>query len=244
MSGAPHIAVVDDDKKMLSALDGLLRDNGFQPHLYSGGRQLAASDQKEFDLFLIDLRLADESGLDIARDVHRLSGTPIIMFTGTGDEIDKIIGLEADADDYILKPFNPHELIARIRALLRRTRRNDRSSFLPWQGEDADGCRFGDFRVDYGNRTLTRSIGEPVSLTNAEFRLLEYLPKNRNRIIERVELLNYLGIDDTQYVDRTIDVVILRLRRKIESEPSKPVFLQTRRGKGYIFVAEGDAPAS
>jgi DNA-binding response OmpR family regulator len=238
MSRAPDIAVVDDDAQMRAALDGLLRENGFHPHLFSGGEQLAATGQSSFDLYLIDLRLVEESGLDIARDVHRTQGTPIIMFTGIGDEIDKIIGLEAGADDYILKPFNPRELIARIRALLRRSQITEPSLFANQQNEISNCFQFGDFTVDYSNRILSRASGELVSLTNAEFRLLEYLTRNANRIIERVDLLNHLGSDLSQYVDRTIDVLILRLRRKIEPAPSKPVHLQTRRGKGYIFVTD------
>lgn len=237
---APAIAVVDDDAQMRNALETLLRENGFCPHLFSGGDELAAG-REPFDLYLIDLRLAGENGLDIAQHVARTTGTPIIMMTGAGDEIDKIVCLEAAADDYIFKPFNPRELIARIRALLRRCRRNPALTQWDMADSPAEGFRFGPYLLDYANRLLLDSESMPVSLTNAEFRLLEYLTLNANRVINRVELLGHLGSDFSHYVDRTIDVLILRLRRKIEPQPTKPIYLQTKRGRGYVLVI-GDSP--
>jgi DNA-binding response OmpR family regulator len=153
------------------------------------------------------------------------------MLTGRGDETDKIIGLEIGADDYLLKPFNPRELIARIRAVLRRSGR---------AGSDAPPVdnrhTIGTLRVDQTTRTLRDENGDEIALTNAEYRLLDYLLSRRGEIVSRADLLEELGGDLTRYMDRTVDVLILRLRRKVERNPSKPVHLQTRRGRGYVLT--------
>ena len=233
---ALSIAVIDDDPLVLSGLGELLRENGFEPHPFSDSQSLMAAEPTVYDLYLIDLRLANESGLDIARSVVSRHQAPVIMLSGFGDEIDKAIGLEAGADDYISKPFNPRELIARVRALLRRYNAIQHNASSNSPCENKHHIRFGDFTIDNSRRLLFDKNNNEVSLTNAEFRLLEYLIAHHDRIIDRTELLNYLGSDLSQYVDRTIDVMILRLRGKIEISPSKPVHLQTRRGKGYVFV--------
>lgn len=230
------IAIIDDDPLVLATLCDLLRENGFEPHAFSDSQSLVATKPIVYDLYLIDLRLANESGLDIARDVVLHQQAPVIMLSGFGDEIDKAIGLEAGADDYISKPFNPRELIARVRALLRRYHATQNLAPTSNSSENDSLIRFGEFTMDSSKRLLYDKRGEEVSLTNAEFRLLEYLIAHHDRIIDRAELLNYLGSDLSQYVDRTIDVMILRLRGKIEVSPSKPIHLQTRRGKGYVFV--------
>jgi len=233
---AQTIAIIDDDPLILSTLADLLRDNGFEPHSFSDSQSLLATHPVVYDLYLIDLRLANESGLDIARDIVLHHQAPVIMLSGFGDEIDKAIGLEAGADDYISKPFNPRELIARVRALLRRYHTTQHQTHSGPVSESSHLIRFGEFTIDNSKRLLYDKHNQEVPLTNAEFRLLEYLIAHHDRVIDRTELLNYLGSDLSQYVDRTIDVMILRLRGKIEVAPSKPVHLQTRRGKGYVFV--------
>ncbi len=237
-SNRQTIAVIDDDPLLSAALEELLHDNGFAAYTFKDSGSLAQSNQHHFDLYLIDLRLANESGLDITRDLYRNSNAPVIMLSGVGDEIDKAIGLEAGADDFVSKPFNPRELIARIRALLRRYNAIQQAHNESPTNETSGQIIFGTHTVDINQRLLFNSKGQEVSLTNAEFRLLEYLVINHDRIIDRPELLTHLGGDLTQYVDRTIDVMILRLRGKIEISPSKPVHLQTRRGKGYVFVLQ------
>ena len=187
------------------------------------------------DLVLIDLQLHDESGLSLAMDIRRTKDLPIVMLTGRGDETDKIVGLEIGADDYLLKPFNPRELVARIRAVLRRYGKAETSATGP--GEQSR-FTFGRLTVDQKQRILFDETDQEIALTNAEYRLLEYFLCRPNVVVPRVELLAELGSDLTKYVDRTVDVLILRLRRKIEENPSKPVHLQTRRGQGYIFVTE------
>jgi len=226
------IAVIDDDPDMRLALEALLFENGFDPILLEGSHDFhALGPAPEVDLTLIDLKLKGESGLALAMHIRKRFDLPIVMLTGVGDEVDKIVGLETGADDYLMKPFNPRELIARIRAVLRRYGR----AAPPPQPAQV-GLAFGDKILDTDGRQLRTQGGEDIPLTNAEYRLLEYFLRHPDAIIPRPQLLTELGSDLSQYVDRTIDVLILRLRRKIEAVPSKPVHLQTRRGLGYIFV--------
>ena len=230
------IGIVDDEASMRDALMALLAENQFDPvPMANISEYRAAAHDVSLDLVLIDLQLRDESGLALAMDIRKSSDLPIVMLTGRGDETDTIVGLEVGADDYLLKPFNPRELVARIRAVLRRYGKADAVSPV---GSERSRRGFGRLTVDQKNRVLFDDTDTEISLTNAEYRLLEYFLERPNQIITRVELLSELGNDLTKYVDRTIDVLILRLRRKIEENPSKPVHLQTRRGQGYIFVAE------
>ena len=232
----PKIGIVDDEASMRDALVALLSENHFDPVPMAGIADYQDNiDQTALDLVLIDLQLKGESGLTLAMDIRRAGDVPIVMLTGRGDETDKIVGLEVGADDYVLKPFNPRELVARIRAVLRRTGKPDAAlSTTP----DQDRITFGRLVVDQKQRILMDDQDDEISLTNAEYRLLDYFLSRPNEVIPRVDLLAELGSDLTKYVDRTVDVLILRLRRKIEKNPSKPEHLQTRRGQGYIFVTD------
>ncbi len=233
----PKIAIVDDDASIRDSLVALLTENQFDgiPAASIAEFHDLQKDTK-LDLVLIDLQLRDESGLELAMNIRKSQDIPIVMLTGRGDETDKIVGLELGADDYLLKPFNPRELLARIRAVLRRyggaAKVPDASNLSSKQHV------FGRFSVDRKERVLYDHTDQELALTNAEYRLLEYFLSRPNEVIARVDLLSELGSDLTKYVDRTVDVLILRLRRKIEENPSKPVHLQTRRGQGYIFVTE------
>ncbi|MGX9355497.1 response regulator transcription factor [Roseobacteraceae bacterium S113] len=237
----PTIGIVDDEASMRDALVALLQDNQFDavPMASISEFRKTARD-RALDLVLIDLQLRDESGLELAMSIRRSWDLPIVMLTGRGDETDKIVGLELGADDYILKPFNPRELVARIRAVLRRYGAGGQVTQM--DGSSKDRLSFGRFTVDQEHRVLYDHSNEEIALTNAEYRLLEYFLSRPNDIISRVDLLAELGSDLTRYVDRTVDVLILRLRRKIEENPSKPVHLQTRRGQGYIFVTAEKRP--
>lgn len=229
---APVVAVIDDDDDLRTTLAALLTENGFLPLAFPGGGALLAY-TGHVDLALIDLKLRGESGLTLAEGLRARSSLPIVMLTGRGDETDKIIGLESGADDYIMKPFNPRELIARLRAVLRRAGH----PAIAMRDRSASQVRdFGRLRLDQSRRELFGPDGEEIPLTNAEYRLLDYFLRHPGRVIPRTELLSELGNDLSLYMDRTIDVLILRLRRKIEPVPSKPLHLQTRRGQGYIFV--------
>jgi len=238
-----RIAVIDDDEGMRLALEALLHENGFDPVLLEGSSDFhALGPDHGIDLSLIDLKLNGESGLSLALHIREKYDLPIVMLTGVGDEVDKIVGLEIGADDYMIKPFNPRELIARIRAVLRRYGRNQPAPepVAPFPAEEGV-YSFGNKVLDTKRRLLSRACGEEIALTNAEYKLLEYFLRHPETIIPRPQLLTELGSDLSQYVDRTVDVLILRLRRKIEDVPSKPIHLQTRRGHGYIFIL--DRPA-
>lgn len=235
------IIVIDDDALIRQSIRDLLFENGFDVLELSGSKGYEEIfSQNKIDLALIDLRLLGESGQVLSQKISSQYNTPIIMISGTGDDIDKIISLETGADDFIMKPFNPREMIARIRALLRR---NASQNIMPKSNETqpkttSSQIAFGDFVVDLKSRCLINMEGGETTLTNSEFKLLEYFILNPNIIIKREVLLQQLGCDTSEYVDRTIDVHILRLRRKIEKTPTKPIHLHTRRGKGYIFVNE------
>jgi DNA-binding response OmpR family regulator len=233
----PRIGIVDDEARMRDALSALMAENQFEPvPMESISDYTRISRDVGLDLVLIDLQLRNESGLELAKQIRRDDDTPIVMLTGRGDETDKIVGLEVGADDYLLKPFNPRELVARIRAVLRRYGKNNdlRDDLLG----RATKASFGSFTVDRDQRAVHQRSGEEITLTNAEYRLLDFFLSRPNEVVTRVDLLSELGNDLTKYVDRTIDVLILRLRRKIEVNPSKPVHLQTRRGQGYVFVTD------
>lgn len=231
---APVVVIVDDDADLRASLAALLAENGFAPvAVPDSAGFFAAAAAGPVDLALIDLRLAGESGQTLAIRIRETMGLPIVMLTGRGDETDKIIGLETGADDYMMKPFNPRELVARLRAVLRR------SGHPALATPDRSQSRmrsFGALRLDQTRRELLGPDGTEIPLTNAEYRLLDYFLRHPDRIIPRSDLLRELGNDLSLYMDRTIDVLILRLRRKIEPVPSKPAHLQTRRGQGYIFV--------
>jgi DNA-binding response OmpR family regulator len=230
----PRIGIVDDEAGMRDALVALLSENEFEPVPMENSADFAVVRKSiALDLVLIDLQLRGESGLELAKDIRRSGDLPIVMLTGRGDETDKIVGLEIGADDYLLKPFNPRELIARIRAVLRRY---GNGTQIAAPQDTSDQIDFGSLVVNRVERIVSDTSGVEVSLTNAEYRLLDFFLGRPNEVITRVDLLAEIGSDLTRYMDRTIDVLILRLRRKIEDNPSKPVHLQTRRGQGYIFV--------
>lgn len=232
----PKIGIVDDEASMRDALVALLAENQFEPVPMANISEYRETElTTELDLVLIDLQLHDESGLSLAMDIRRTKDLPIVMLTGRGDDTDKIVGLEVGADDYLLKPFNPRELVARIRAVLRRYGKADTATLVT---AGHSRLSFGRLTVDQKQRVLFDETDTEIPLTNAEYRLLDYFLCRPNEVVPRVDLLSELGSDLTKYVDRTVDVLILRLRRKIEENPSKPVHLQTRRGQGYIFVTE------
>ena len=236
----PVVAIIDDDAELRASLAALLQDNGFDPLVFSNSAGFyALGPHPHIDLALIDLKLEGESGLSLAIHIRANHQMPIVMLTGLGDELDKIIGLETGADDYVTKPFNPRELIARLRAVLRRS---GTPPFAPQERIEGTSKttapRFGAMQLDPVRKELVGPSGLDVPLTNAEYRLLEYFLRHPNRIVPRTELLTELGNDLSLYMDRTIDVLILRLRRKIEVVPSKPLYLQTRRGLGYIFMTD------
>ena len=228
----PHVLAVDDDPAIRDLLAGYLRDNDMRVTVAScGGEMSEALESFAIDLVILDLRLSGEDGVQIARQLRERSTLPIIIVSGKRDEADRVMALELGADDYMTKPFSPRELLARIRALLRRA-----ATSVPATGRasDARAYRFAGWELNVGARRLTDPEGTAVDLTNGEFCLLHALLAAPGRVLSRDQLLESSRMFDDVY-DRSIDVQILRLRRKIEPDPSHPVFIRTVRGAGYVF---------
>ena len=233
MTQAPHrILIVDDDPALLELLERYLGEQGFAVAGVSDGeamdRYLA---ENEVELIILDLMLPGEDGLSIAKRLRVSGSTPILMLSARGDDVDRIVGLEVGADDYLAKPFNPRELLARLRAILRRRQPDSPGTAVAQQ---AEVYSFGDFCLDMASRTLTRG-GEQVALTSGEYALLQVFVENPNRVLSRDALVDRLAGYERSPFDRSIDVRVTRLRRKIEADPSAPVFIQTVWGEGYRF---------
>jgi two-component system OmpR family response regulator len=228
----PHILVVDDDPQIRSLVQEYLTENALRVSATSTGQQMATVLEDEaIDLVVLDLRLAGEDGMAIARTLRDKSAIPIIILTGVRDEADRVMGLELGADDYLTKPFSPRELLARIRTVLRRTRG---PGLTEARQREVRAFRFVDFELNLRTRRLTRRA-QRIELTNGEFNLLASLLTSPQRILTRDQLLEASRVYDNEVYDRSIDVQILRLRRKIESNPSQPQFIITERGVGYSF---------
>jgi len=231
----PHILVVDDDPQIRDLLQEYLTQNELRVTVASTGREMSAAlTEHAIDLVVLDLRLAGEDGMTLARKLREESAIPVIMLTGVRDEADRIMGLELGADDYLTKPFSPRELLARIRTVLRRTK----GSALTEAGQkDVRAYRFAEFELNLRTRRLTKHPGQRLELTNGEFNLLAALLAAPQRILTRDQLLEASRVYDNEVYDRSIDVQVLRLRRKIETDPSQPQFILTERGVGYSFSA-------
>jgi two-component system phosphate regulon response regulator OmpR len=231
------ILVVDDDARLRDLLNRYLTEQGFSVRAVADAndmnRQLA---RERYDLMVLDLMLPGEDGLSICR---RLRGgdenMPIIMLTAKGDDVDRIVGLEVGADDYLPKPFNPRELIARIQAVLRR-----RPAPPPPGAPSAETeiIEFGPFRFNLATRSLSRN-DEDVPLTTGEFALLRVLAQHPRTPMSRDKLMEFARGREFGAFDRSIDVQISRLRRLVEPDPGKPVFIQTVWGFGYVFIPDG-----
>jgi two-component system OmpR family response regulator len=233
----PHVLIVDDEADMRELLCDLIESNGLRATAVEDGTAMRGQlDGGGYALLILDLRLRREDGLALARSVRAASAIPIMILTGKGDETDRILGLELAADDYLMKPFNPRELLARVRALLRRAG-GELSSPRMARSDPAghDISRFGDWTLDFSERTLRDPENRPCALTPSEYGLLETFVRNSNRVLTRDKLLENLRGEHADVFDRTIDVLILRLRRKIERNPCHPEFIRTERGLGYIF---------
>jgi DNA-binding response OmpR family regulator len=241
MDPAPHIAAVDDDAAIRQLIGEYLTDNGFRVTTLDSGRSVEDLIRGGgVTLLLLDVKLPGEDGFSIARNVRRFSQVPIIMLTGQGHEVDRVLGLELGADDYLVKPFSPRELLARIRAVLRRA---PAPSIEPApQRGPVKSYRFGGWQISTGTRKLVGPAGQRVELTNGEFALLLAFLESPRRVLSRDQLLEGSRLHDDVF-DRSIDVQILRLRRKIEEDPNVPSLIRTERGAGYFFdcdVQSGD----
>jgi two-component system, OmpR family, response regulator len=236
MESVPHVLFVEDDSEIRGLVADFLRQNGFRVTVAEDGegmdRELRGNG---VDLMILDIMLPKEDGLSLCRRVRAAGNLPIIMLTARGSEIDRVVGLEMGADDYLAKPFGSHELLARVRALLRRSQytavepRNPRRSVLT----------FAEWRLDLIARRLHSRDGTRVPLTGGEFELLVAFCEHPNKVLTRDQLLELTtrGKSDSA-IDRSIDIQVSRLRRKIEKEPRDPVLIQTVRSGGYVFTAE------
>lgn len=235
MDDKASILVVDDDPKLRELLARYLGQEGFEVATVGDAREMDAYlAQGRADLLVLDLMLPGEDGLSIARRIGADGRLPIVMLSARGEDVDRIVGLEVGADDYLPKPFNPRELLARIRAVLRRRGATDEHA-----ASEAEVLSFGDFRLDLTTRRLLRD-GHEVELTAGDFALLEVLARHPNRVLSRDQLVDLIkGYDRSPY-DRSIDVRVTRLRRKIEQDPAHPLFIRTIWGKGYMFTPSGD----
>jgi two-component system OmpR family response regulator len=228
-----HILVIDDDPQIRALLQEYLTENALRVSVASTGEQMSQIlNEEAVDLVVLDLRLAGEDGMAIARSLRDQSAIPIVMLTGVRDEADRVMGLELGADDYLTKPFSPRELLARIRTVLRRTKSAVSGSA---RQREIRAYRFGEFELNLRTRRLRRGGGDHIALTNGEFNLLAALLAAPERILTRDQLLEASRVYDNEVYDRAIDIQVLRLRRKIEPDPSQPQFIITERGAGYIF---------
>ena len=232
-----HILVVDDDDGLRSLLEQYLTTNGFEVSLAANGVAMDEVLQSvKPDLVILDQMMPGEDGLSIARRLRGSAHMPIIMLSARGEDIDRIVGLEVGADDYLAKPFNPRELLARIRAVLRRKQ----DAVVTEQSATGNIVRFGDFELDLDAQRLSKA-GVEVSLTSAEFTILQIFTSHPNRVLSRDQLMDMLKGYDRDPFDRSIDVRVTRLRRKIEVNPAEPAYIRTVWGQGYLFAPKGIA---
>jgi DNA-binding response OmpR family regulator len=229
-----HILVVDDDPAMRELVSGYLHENELRvTAVATGAAMTQALTDHAIDLVVLDLRLASEDGMQLARRLREESAMPIIIVTGKTDEADRVMGLELGADDYVVKPFSPRELLARIRAVLRRYQ--TAREVLPSKDDKRRAYRFAGWELNLGSRRLTSPQGDRVELTHAEFNLLQAFCAAPQRVLSREQLLDLSRLHGAEVYDRTVDVQVLRLRRKIEPDPARPQYIRTERGAGYVF---------
>ncbi|WDP90202.1 MAG: response regulator [Desulfobacter sp.] len=223
------LLLIDDDTKLIDLLTEYFQENGFKVAALTEGTHAAKKIQEtEPDLIILDIMLPGKDGLEVLKDIRTGFSTPVIMLTARGDDTDRIVGLELGADDYLPKPFNPRELLARIRAILRR-----RDSAAP-AGEQ-DVIRAGEMALNRAARMLTIN-GRPVELSTTEFNILEVLMKSPNTVLSRDQIMSLAQGKDFMAFDRSVDIHISKLRAKIEKKPSSPTRIKTVWGTGYMFV--------
>lgn len=234
----PHILVVDDDSKIRLLLRRCFEEEGYRVSEAASGAQamqrLAAG---AFDLVTLDLHLPDGDGLTISRQIRAQSQLPIIMVTGKGDTVDKIVGLELGADDYITKPFNLREVLARVRTVLRRSTLSD-GSLGTAKAAKKGGFTFGDWILDAARRELRSKAGKVCELTTSEFNLLTVFAAHPHHVLSRDQIMDALRGHDWNPTDRSIDNLVARLRRKVEPDAAKPTLIKTVHGAGYCFAGD------
>jgi two-component system OmpR family response regulator len=229
----PHILVVDDDREIRDLLNRFLVKHGLRVSTARDGVEMnRILDGSAIDLVVLDLMLPGEDGLSLCRKLRSTVNLPVIMLTAMGEDTDRIVGLEMGADDYLPKPFNPRELLARIKAVLRRVQS------LPAASPKGDTAKFDGWTLDLGSRRLTSPQGEEVELSTGEYDLLLAFATHPRRVLSRDQLLDLARGRTAAPFDRSVDIQVMRLRRKIEADPKEPRLIKTVRGGGYMFAAE------
>lgn len=225
---AARVLIVDDEKLIVKGIRFSLEKDDYEVDTaYDGGEALEKAKENAYDVILLDLMLPVMNGMDVCRQIREFSDVPIIMLTAKGEDMDKILGLEYGADDYITKPFNILEVKARIKAILRRTRAAKKNV-------EENVIVNGDVRIDKDNRRV-QICGREINLTGKEFELLEFLVANPGKVYGRAKLLQLIWGKDYPGDERTVDVHVRRLREKIEPNPSEPRYVQTKWGVGYYY---------
>lgn len=234
-----HILVVDDDRHIRAMLARYLSDHGLRVTMADGGVQMMElCATHPFDVVVLDVMMPGDDGFTLCQRLRARSHVPIILLTARDTETDRVIGLELGADDYVAKPFNPRELLARIRAMLRRATMPSASSGTANAAAKPARFRFAGWTLDLTKRALTSPRGTRVDLTTGEFDLLTALAQHPQHILSRDQLLDLVHGRSNLNIDRSIDVQISRLRRKIEENPQDPVLIRTVRNGGYFFAAD------
>jgi len=241
----PHIHLVDDDPWVRSMVKEYLEDEGYRVTTANDGAQMrTVLKRTPANIVLLDVRLPGESGLDLARELRQTSDVPIIMLSEKDEVVDRVTGLEIGADDYIAKPFHLRELLARIRSLFRRseaTADGEGSEDNAVKNDDSRNLRFSGWVLNRQRQELFSADGEPVMLSTGEFNLLLAFAERPNRILSRDQLLDIVHNREATLFDRSIDVQIGRLRRKIEADPKRPALIKTVRGAGYVLTCSVSA---
>lgn len=235
MNQSPHILIVDDDTGTRELLTQFLTSRGMRTAAAGNGAEMRNATRRDaFDLVILDVMLPDANGFDLCRELRAQSAVPIIMLTAVTETTDRIVGLEMGADDYVAKPFDPRELLARIRAVLRR----HETSGLRTLREAPSTYAFDGWTLDAARRRLSAPGDVRVELTSAEFSLLLALVQSAQRVLTRDQLIELAGGDTGYSYDRSVDILISRLRRKMEDDPKSPQIIRTVRSGGYQFVPE------
>jgi two-component system OmpR family response regulator len=241
MDRSPHLLLVDDDREIRALLTRFLGGHGYRVSAAKDGLDMTRQlDAGRIDLIILDLMLPGEDGLSLCRRLRATSATPIIMLTAVGEETDRIVGLEMGADDYLAKPFNPRELLARIKAVLRRAPGNGITATGAGATAAASGrvLVFEGWRLDLARRELHSPEGVLIQLSAGEFDLLVAFAEHPQRVLTRDQLLDLARGRTAVPFDRSIDVQVSRLRRKIEADPTEPLLIKTVRGGGYLFAGQ------
>jgi two-component system, OmpR family, response regulator len=241
MDSKDRILIVDDDLEIRHLLVDYLQRNGFEAVPAASGREMAQMlDKHAIDLVVLDLMLPDADGLTLCRDLRVKSNVPVLMLTARGEEADRILGIEMGADDYLVKPFSPRELLARIKSILRRTR-----ALPPNLKPEAQRCLvFAGWKLDTATRVLTSPAGVAAPLSGTEFRLLRILLDHPNRVLNRDQLVELIQGREAEAYDRAIDVQVSRLRQRLQDDGREARLIQTVRGEGYVLAAAVEGRAT